>query len=61
MYLPLSVLEGLSPKTAVLAKQAKLHPPGNAGLIVIDRASKAKRASILVAVPLPLPIDLPLF
>ena len=60
MFLPQSVLEDLNPKTAVVSKQAELHPPGNAGCIVVDRARKAERPSILVAVPLHQPIDLPL-
>ena len=61
MSLPQSVLEDFNPKTAVVSKQAELHPPGNAGSIVVDRAGKAKRPSIVVAVPLHQPIDLPLF
>ena len=56
-----SVLEDLNPKTAVISKQAELHPPGNGGRIVVDRAGKAECPSIVVAVPLHEPINLPMF
>jgi hypothetical protein len=59
--LPQSVLEDLNPKTAIISQQAELHPPGNAGRIVVDRVRKAERPSIVVAVPLHQSIDLPLF
>jgi hypothetical protein len=49
MSLPQSVLEDLNPKTAVISKQPELHPSGNAGRIVVDRARKAERPRMFIS------------